>query len=141
MARARLLAATAATLSLLGASGAAAETIYLNGRTYVEAPPGSVVIAPAPQGYVVVERGPSYLTRRYGRPEIQTTYPYVVPQTTYVAPAPAYVAPTYVAPRYRSDLQTVYDVQSGYDANASAIVTTTVEPSCTIDIFGFRRCY
>ena len=145
MAFGRLIGVTA-TLPLLGLSGAAAETIYINGQAYVAAPPGSVIITPAPVGqtrYVVSEPAVAIAPQSYV--VVSPPASYVAPQTTYVAPRAAttyvapqttYVAPIYVAPRY------AVPAADPYDAYASAVVdSASIAPSCRIDSFGFERCY
>ena len=120
----------AAALSLLGVTGAGAETIYLNGQTYVAAPPGSIVITPAP----IAE--PRYVVTESAVAIAPQSYVVVSPPTTSVAPQTTYVAPTYVTPRYR------VQAASPYDAYASGVLDAAyVEPRCAINSFGFERCY
>ena len=137
------LTGIAATLSLLGATGAGAETIYVTDPSYVEPAPGYVYVAPAPVAaprYIVTESGQVVMAapQRYVVVAPQSTY--VAPQPTYVLPQATYVTPqpTYVAPRYGYGSEPAYS----YSPNASGVVSATyVEPRCTIDSFGIERCY
>jgi len=110
-----LLTGLAAALSLAGAAGARAETVYIP-DPYVTTAPGYVYSVPQPlsgPGYVVADPG----------------YRIVAPPQTVVVAPPAPVGPPMVvAPAVPRE---------------SGIVTTgfATTPSCFIDWRGIERCY
>ena len=124
------LSSVAAAMSLIGAAGAQAETIYL-GQPDVVAAPGYIYTEPTPfdaPRYVVTEPAAPVVV------EPQSSYVVFEPQP-YAAGPPLVVAPrqTYVTPRevYRAP---VAPRQSG-------VVSTGFSPrSCFIDLNGFERC-